>query len=116
MLDAEIIVVGAGPAGTSTALHLARLGLDVLVLDRAHFPRDKPCSEYMSPEASRILASMGALGAIESAGAASAASSPARRPRAASPAPATVGWRSGGGCSTRFWCAPRATAACGSWK
>src|SRR5215213_1311309 len=80
MSDAQVIVVGAGPAGTSTALHLARLGLDVLVLDRAHFPRDKPCSEYMSPEASRILASMGALGASESAGAAHLAGMVVRAP------------------------------------
>jgi flavin-dependent dehydrogenase len=49
---------------------MARAGLEVLVLDRARFPRDKPCSEYMSPQASRILAEMGALDAVESSGAA----------------------------------------------
>ncbi len=68
--DAEVIVVGGGPAGSSTAFFLARAGIDVLVLDRARFPRDKPCSEYMSPEASRLLAEMGALHAVEKAGAA----------------------------------------------
>jgi flavin-dependent dehydrogenase len=44
--------------------------VDVLVLDRARFPRDKPCAEYLSPEASRILSEMGALEACERAGAA----------------------------------------------
>lgn len=40
------------------------------VLDRARFPRDKTCSEYMSPQASRILAAMGALDEVEASGAA----------------------------------------------
>src|SRR4029453_2094364 len=35
--------VGAGPAGSSTAIHLARFGGDVLVAQKARFPRDKPC-------------------------------------------------------------------------
>jgi len=64
-LVAEVIVVGGGPAGSSTAFQLARAGVDVLVLDRATFPRDKPCSEYLSPQASRILHEMGALDTLE---------------------------------------------------
>ena len=60
-----VIVVGGGPAGSSTALFLARAGIEVTLLDRARFPRDKVCSEYLSPQASRILASMHALGDIE---------------------------------------------------
>ena len=60
--DAAVIVVGAGPAGAATAWALARAGVDVLLLDRARFPRDKPCAEYLSPQASRILADMGVLG------------------------------------------------------
>ena len=67
---ADVLVVGGGPAGSATAHALARAGVDVLVLDRARFPRDKPCAEYLSPEASRILAGMGALQAVEAAGAA----------------------------------------------
>src|SRR6202021_4057675 len=67
-LDAEVIVVGGGPAGAATAWGLARAGIDVLVLDRARFPRDKPCAEYLSPQASRILDAMGVLEAAESAG------------------------------------------------
>jgi geranylgeranyl reductase family protein len=66
--DAEVIVVGGGPAGSATASFLARAGVDVLVLDRAHFPRDKACAEYLSPQASRLLAELGALDAVEQAG------------------------------------------------
>lgn len=67
---AQIIVVGGGPAGSSAAFFLAQAGIDVLVLDRARFPRDKTCSEYMSPQASRLLECMGALDAVQNAGAA----------------------------------------------
>lgn len=70
MRDAQVIVVGGGPAGSSTAFFLARRGIDVLVLDRARFPRDKVCSEYLSPEASRVLEQMGALAQVEGSGAA----------------------------------------------
>ena len=51
----DAIVVGAGPAGSATALRLARAGARVLLLDRARFPRDKPCSEYLSPAATPVL-------------------------------------------------------------
>ncbi|MEO7218502.1 MAG: NAD(P)/FAD-dependent oxidoreductase [Gemmatimonadaceae bacterium] len=66
--SAQVIVVGAGPAGSSTAWHLAKLGADVVLLDRGAFPRDKVCAEYLSPQASRILASMGAMEAIDASG------------------------------------------------
>lgn len=68
--NSEVIVVGGGPAGAATAWALASRGLDVTVLDRARFPREKPCAEYLSPEASRILDAMGALAPLEAAGAA----------------------------------------------
>ena len=68
--DAEVLVVGGGPAGSSVGHALARHGVDVLIVDRAHFPRPKPCAEYLSPEASRILAQMGTLEAVEGSGAA----------------------------------------------
>ena len=64
-LDAEVIVVGGGPAGASTAHALATQGVDVLVVDRARFPRDKICAEYLSPEASRILSDMNVLTDVE---------------------------------------------------
>jgi flavin-dependent dehydrogenase len=64
-LDAQVIVVGGGPAGASTAHALAREGVDVLVLDRAKFPRDKICAEYLSPQASRVLSDMNVLDEIE---------------------------------------------------
>jgi menaquinone-9 beta-reductase len=64
-LDAEVIVVGGGPAGASTAHWLAAEGVDVLLLDRANFPRDKICAEYLSPEASRILSDMNVLADVE---------------------------------------------------
>ncbi|MDQ3674231.1 MAG: NAD(P)/FAD-dependent oxidoreductase [Gemmatimonadota bacterium] len=69
-LDADVIVVGGGPAGATSAWSLARAGIDVLVLDRARFPRDKVCAEYLSPQASRIFSDMGVLDEIEAAGAA----------------------------------------------
>jgi flavin-dependent dehydrogenase len=66
---ADVLVVGAGPAGSATALLLASAGRSVVLVDRASFPRDKACSEYMSPEAVRILDRLGVVGALEEAGA-----------------------------------------------
>ena len=77
---AQVLVVGGGPAGSATAFFLARAGADVVVLDRARFPRDKTCAEYLSPEASRLLAEMGALEAVEGAGAAQLAGMRVRAP------------------------------------
>jgi flavin-dependent dehydrogenase len=76
----DVIVVGGGPAGSSTAWHLARAGARVVLLDRARFPRDKTCAEYLSPEASRLLQAMGVLGACERAGAAQLAGMIVRSP------------------------------------
>ncbi|HEX5831409.1 MAG TPA: FAD-dependent oxidoreductase, partial [Gemmatimonadaceae bacterium] len=77
------IVVGGGPAGCATAWRLARAGAKVLLLDRARFPRDKACAEYLSPEASRLLADMGALERVERAGAAQLAGMLVRAPSGA---------------------------------
>jgi flavin-dependent dehydrogenase len=67
--DVEVVVVGGGPAGAASAWMLARNGVDVLVVDKARFPREKPCAEYLNPRALRVIAEMGALGEIERAGA-----------------------------------------------
>ena len=56
---------------------------DMELVDRARFPRPKPCAEYLSPQASRILADMGALDAIEESGAAALAGIRVRAPNGA---------------------------------
>jgi len=65
----DAVVVGAGPAGATTALLLARAGASVLLIDRARFPRDKACSEYLSPATTEILARLDrdVLAEVESA-------------------------------------------------
>ncbi len=68
-VQVDVLVAGAGPAGSATAAMLAQAGYSVLAVDRAAFPRDKACSEYMSPEAVRILDRLGVVPALESAGA-----------------------------------------------
>lgn len=61
----DVVVVGAGPAGATAAALLAASGAAVLLLDRAHFPRDKPCSEYLNPEAAAVLQRSGALPSVD---------------------------------------------------
>jgi geranylgeranyl reductase family protein len=51
----DAIVVGAGPAGSTSAALLARSGLSVLLLDRARFPRDKPCGGGITGRAAQLL-------------------------------------------------------------
>ena len=65
---ADVVVVGAGPAGAATGILLAEHGLDVVVLERATLPRPKICGEYLSPEAVRLLDRLGVLKTLDAAG------------------------------------------------
>jgi geranylgeranyl reductase family protein len=57
--EADVIVVGAGPAGSSVAYHLASAGLNVLVLEKTSFPREKVCGDGLTPRAVKALTTMG---------------------------------------------------------
>lgn len=61
----DVAVVGAGPAGAAVALQLARLGHDVALLDRAEFPRAKPCGDCLSAGAAAVLDRLGLLDAVQ---------------------------------------------------
>ena len=56
---ADVIVVGAGPAGSAAAYHLATAGLDVLMLEKTSFPREKVCGDGLTPRAVKALTAMG---------------------------------------------------------
>ena len=68
-LNPEILVIGAGPAGSTAAYALARLGHDVLLIDAATFPRDKTCGDGLTPMAVNTLHEIDALPLVEGAGA-----------------------------------------------
>ena len=57
--EADVIVVGAGPAGATTAFYLAQSGLDVLLLEKSRFPREKVCGDGLTPRAVKALVGMG---------------------------------------------------------
>ncbi|MEC3996300.1 geranylgeranyl reductase family protein [Actinacidiphila sp. DG2A-62] len=57
--SADVIVVGAGPAGSTTAYYLAKAGLDVLLLEKTAFPREKVCGDGLTPRATKQLVAMG---------------------------------------------------------
>jgi len=57
--EADVIVVGAGPAGSTAAYYLATAGLDVLLLEKTAFPREKVCGDGLTPRAVKQLVAMG---------------------------------------------------------
>src|SRR5947207_8182191 len=57
--DAEVIVVGAGPAGSTAATYLARAGADVLLLEKTVFPREKVCGDGLTPRGVKQLIDLG---------------------------------------------------------
>ncbi len=68
MHEHDVIVVGAGPAGSTAAAALARRGRDVTLLDRADFPRDKPCGDGIPPGTVGILHDLGLRDGLSAAG------------------------------------------------
>jgi geranylgeranyl reductase family protein len=57
--DADVIVVGAGPSGSTAAYYLAQAGLDVLLIEKSRFPRDKVCGDGLTPRAVKALIALG---------------------------------------------------------
>lgn len=59
MSDADVIVVGAGPSGSTTSYYLAQQGLKVLLLEKTKFPREKVCGDGLTPRSVKQLLDMG---------------------------------------------------------
>src|SRR5689334_10248734 len=57
----EVLVVGAGPAGSAAAQWLARAGVDTVLVDQHRFPRDKVCGDGLIPDAHAAFARLGVL-------------------------------------------------------
>jgi flavin-dependent dehydrogenase len=68
MSDFDAIIIGAGPAGTSAAIHLAARGARVLLAEQKRFPREKLCGEFISPECLEHFARLGVLERMTLAG------------------------------------------------
>ena len=64
----DVVIVGAGPGGSTAAHYLAKQGMDVLLLDKADFPRDKTCGDGLTPRALHQLADMGIFEEADRAG------------------------------------------------
>jgi geranylgeranyl reductase family protein len=65
MATHDVLVVGGGPAGASTGYWLAQQGIDVCVIERKVFPRDKTCGDGLTPRAVKQLTDMGLADALE---------------------------------------------------
>src|SRR6185369_16381296 len=60
----DVLIVGAGPAGSAAAITLARAGLDVVLVDQHSFPRDKVCGDGLIPDAHHALRRLGVLDTV----------------------------------------------------
>ncbi len=67
-MQVDALVIGGGPAGSASACLLRDDGWRVLLVDRAKFPREKACSEYMSPETVRVLDRLGVMPSLRRGG------------------------------------------------
>ena len=61
----DVIIVGAGPAGSTAALYAHRLGLNCILLDKAVFPRDKICGDALSGKSVRLMRELNLLEGVE---------------------------------------------------
>jgi len=59
VLETDLLVVGAGPSGSAAATWAARHGLEVTIIDKEKFPRDKPCGDGLTPRAINELTKLG---------------------------------------------------------
>jgi len=66
-MDAEVIIAGAGPAGSAAAITLSRKGRRVLLVDRQDFPRRKACGDAITPAGMKILNELGLVDRVRTA-------------------------------------------------
>ncbi len=67
-MHCDVLVVGAGPGGSTAAYWLSRFGADVLLVDKAQFPRNKPCGDALGPGVEEMLRAMSLGEFLESSG------------------------------------------------
>ncbi|MEK6373409.1 MAG: FAD-dependent oxidoreductase [Acidobacteriota bacterium] len=61
----DVAIVGGGPAGAMAALHLARAGRSVVILERESYPREKVCGDALIPDSIRVLGRAGVLREVQ---------------------------------------------------
>jgi len=63
--EADVVIVGAGPGGSTAAAYLAWRGVAVTLLEKSHFPREKVCGDGLTPRATRALTRLGVDTSVE---------------------------------------------------